>query len=130
MVTNRINYSVEPPTFHIPKYSSYTVTVTYSPSSIDEEETGKLKFLSPQLGEWLYLLSGSGHKPSVHPEDIIGAWPSPPPTLPGLVQNAVHVHVHVHMRSLVWSPPSLPSVRGCVPVCTLFSDRHRRRLHV
>ena len=72
VVSNRINFTVEPPTFHIPKYSSYTVTVTYSPSSIDEEETGKLRFLSPQLGEWLYLLSGSGHKPSVHPEDIIG----------------------------------------------------------
>jgi len=62
---------VDPPTFHIPKYSSYTVTVTYSPSSIGEEESGRVKFVSPQLGEWLYLVSGSGQKPSVHPEDII-----------------------------------------------------------
>ena len=72
MVSNRVNFSVDPPTFHIPKYSSYTVTVTYSPSSIGEEESGRIKFVSPQLGEWVYLVSGSGQKPSVHPEDIIG----------------------------------------------------------
>ena len=72
VVSNRVNFSVDPPTFHIPKYSSYTVTVTYSPSSIGEEESGRIKFVSPQLGEWVYLVSGSGQKPSVHPEDIIG----------------------------------------------------------
>ncbi len=72
VVTNRLNYVVDPPTFHIPKYSSFSVNIVYSPSSIGEEEAGTIKFVSPQLGEWVYLASGSGTKPGVHPDDIIG----------------------------------------------------------
>jgi hypothetical protein len=77
IITNRTNFTVEPPTFHIPKYSSANVTVTYSPSSIGEEEGGKVRFVSPQLGEWVFLTSGSGLKPGVHPEDIVGACACP-----------------------------------------------------
>lgn len=72
IVTNRTNFMVEPPTFNIAKYSSASITITYSPSSIGEEESGKVRFVSPQLGEWVFLTSGSGQKPGVHPEDIIG----------------------------------------------------------
>lgn len=73
IVTNRTNFTVEPPTFNIAKYSRATVTITYSPSSVGEEETGRIRLVSPQLGEWVYLTSGSGQKPGLHPEDIVGA---------------------------------------------------------
>ena len=73
VITNRTNFVVEPPSFNIAKYSSINVTITYSPSSVAEEESGRVRFVSPQLGEWVYLTSGSGTKPGVHPEDVIGA---------------------------------------------------------
>jgi hypothetical protein len=76
IVTNRTNFTVEPPTFYIPKYGSVNVNVTYLPSSVGEEEAGKVRFVSPQLGEWVFMTSGSGQKPGVHPEDIIGPRPS------------------------------------------------------
>ena len=73
IVTNRTNFMVEPPTFNIAKYGSVNVVITYSPSSVAEEESGRIRFLSPQLGEWVFLTSGSGLKPGVDPDDVIGA---------------------------------------------------------
>jgi len=67
VISNRTNFSVHPSMPVIQPYSDNEVSITYSPSSIDVEEEGVVRFSNPNVGQWEYFVSGRGKEPSFMP---------------------------------------------------------------
>jgi hypothetical protein len=62
--SNRRNFTLIPSVVTIAPYSTAKAVVEYTPSSLTEIEKSMLTFNHPQLGNWTFLVSGSGTPPS------------------------------------------------------------------
>lgn len=68
VVSNRQNFAVEPPSVTVGPYSTATVMIEYTPSSLNEEERSTVALTNPMLGDWQYEVVGRGELPGVMTE--------------------------------------------------------------
>ncbi|CAM9334154.1 unnamed protein product [Discosporangium mesarthrocarpum] len=66
--SNKRNFSVEPGQIAIGPYGTSPFQVIYTPSSLGEEEFGEVILSHPDLGDWVYEVSGRGRMPGVMQE--------------------------------------------------------------
>jgi hypothetical protein len=60
-------------TIRLRPYSSHTVAISYSPSSIGEQETSIIRFTSQEAGDWEIYASGQGTPPVAAQEMVVSA---------------------------------------------------------
>jgi len=70
-LANSRNYSVKPSVLLIQPRASQTVSIRYTPSTIDEKQNGVVAFTHPQLGDWVFPCSGVGSRPESMPTTTI-----------------------------------------------------------
>ena len=63
-ISNSRNFSIQPSAPLLKPYETTQVDIVYTPSSIGELESGTIAFYHPKIGEWRYMVSGSGEPPS------------------------------------------------------------------
>jgi len=60
---NKINFKVLQQRIVLPPLDSTSVTIEYSPSSLEVQEESQIIFEHPSVGQWIYKVSGCGLKP-------------------------------------------------------------------
>jgi hypothetical protein len=66
---NNRNYSVSPGGPKLPPYGEGHFDVVYQPSSLGEEESSRIDLTHPELGNFVYFVSGSGAMPGLMDEE-------------------------------------------------------------
>lgn len=68
-VNNKRNFSVVPGGIKLPPYGEGWFDVVYTPSSLGEVESSRIDITHPELGAYIYMVSGVGEMPGVMDED-------------------------------------------------------------
>jgi len=65
--SNPGNFSVYPDNIIIPPLKEFEVTIKYTPSNLDLQESGELTFNSDTIGKWSFIVIGIGTPPDKFP---------------------------------------------------------------
>lgn len=68
-VNNKRNFAVVPGGVKLPPYGEGWFDVVYTPSSLGEVESSRIDISHPELGNYVYMVSGMGGMPGVMDED-------------------------------------------------------------
>jgi hypothetical protein len=67
VISNQQNFSVHPYEIIIPPFDTVNVNIQYSPSELEQNEQGEIRFVSEEIGQWKYQVFGSGLPPTLFP---------------------------------------------------------------
>jgi hypothetical protein len=68
-VNNKRNFAVSPGAVILPPYGEGSFDIVYTPSSLGEEEMSRIDVTHPELGNYVYLVSGVGGMPGLMDEE-------------------------------------------------------------
>lgn len=63
--SNPTNFEIKPDKVVIPAYEAIKVQIQYSPTTLDQVESGNIVFSHPLVGKWEYNVEGKGLVPTI-----------------------------------------------------------------
>jgi len=63
--SNPTNFEIKPDKVILPPYEAIKVQIQYSPTTLDQVESGNIVFSHPQVGKWEYNVEGKGLVPTI-----------------------------------------------------------------